>query len=228
LTRSALRNLKTTWPVRVIELDQEHDRLLASMDKVLAGMEGGPDDALSTLAAGKLRRTLFSAGLAALTQLDFVQQREQTQAWLTRLANESKEEIEVLGLKRMFDRLAVVTAEFGQLIDQSKQQAPMTYDKLRDAEAVGHDLILRFVVGICAKHNGQEPGDEAARASLLAPILEQNELVRDLYRKRAITDVDPETGDVVQPGVQPVGPVSPPPATGELPIGGGASPFTNK
>jgi hypothetical protein len=159
-------------------------------------MESGPETASSTIAARKLRSTWLSEGVAPLTQIDFVQEREQTQAWLTRIANESTGEVALLGLTSIVERLTLVTTEFGQLIDQNKPQRTVAYDKLRDAEVIGHDLMLRFVAAVAVRHNGAKPGDDAARASLLAPIVEQNEVVRSLYRKRAVTDVDPETGEV--------------------------------
>ena len=222
------RNMKSTWPVKVIELDQEHDHLLSSFHLVVQGMAGGPVGAPTTIAADKMRSTVFAGGLASLTQLDFVQEREQTQVWLTRLARESKEEIEVLGLKPIFDKLTAVTAEFGQLIDQNKPKATVTYEQLRDAEAQGHELMLRFVVAVCAMYDGEGPNDDADRARLLSPIVEQNEIVAEMYRKRAVTDVNPDTGDVVDPAVQPVGPLSPVVGPTDAPIGGGALPFINK
>ena len=222
------RNIKPTWPAKVIELDQEHDHLLSCFEKVVGGMEGGPAGAPTTLAAKRFRGSLFAGGLTSLIQLDFVQQREQTQTWLNRLARESREDIEVLGLKPMFDRLTAVTAEFGQLIDQNKPQASLTYAQLRDLEAQGHELMLRYVVAVCARHNSGSLEDNAARARLLAPILERNEVVGEMFRKRAIADVDPNTGEVVQPAVQPVGPVSPISGPVDGPIGGGASPFVNR
>jgi len=220
-----LRGAKPNWPPRAIELDQEHDRLLSGAEKVVLGMESGPAGAPTTLAATRLRGSLFAGGLVSLTQLDFVQQREQTQTWLTRLARESKEDIEVLGLKAIFDRLGVVTTEFGELIDQNKPEASVTYEQLRDGEAQGHELMLRYVVAACARYNSGSPEDNAARTRVLAPIMERNEVVGELYRKRAVTDVNPDTGEVVQPAVQPVGPVSP---IGEAPIGGASSPFVNR
>lgn len=222
------RNLKTSWPVKVIELDQEHDRLLSSAEKVVSGMEGGPAGVPTTLAANRMRRSLFAGGLVSLTQLDFVQQREQTQTWLIRLARESKEDIEVLGLKAIIDRLTAVTTEFGHLIDQNKPEASVTYEQLRDGEAQGQELMLRYVVAVCARYNGGSPDDNAARVRLLTPILERNQVVGEMYRKRAVTDVNPDTGEVVQPAVQPVGPVSPTPGPNDAPIGGASSPFVNK
>lgn len=222
------RGIKPNWPPKAIELDQEHDRLLSSMDRVVDGMLYGPVGALTTIAAGKLKSTLFAGGLASLTQLDFVQQREQTQVWVTRLARESKEEIAVLGLKPIFDRLVAVIAEFGQIIDQNKPQATVTYEQIRQDEAIGHEMMLRYVVGVCGRYLSDSPEDCDGRARLLAPILEQNEIVGELYRKRAVTDVNPDTGDVVDPAVQPVGPVSPPTGPNDAPIGGSSSPFVNK
>jgi len=222
------RGQKTTWPARVIQLDQEHDRLLGCIHTVVGGMEGGPHDAPSTFAAARLRRTLFASGLAALTQIDFVQEREQTQAWLTRLFSEFHADVEVLGIRSMLDRLAAVVAEFGQLLDENKPQPTVTYEQIRKAEARGQTLMLQFVNGVCDKHDGEQPGGDAERARLLGPIVEQNEIVRELYRKRAITDVNPDTGEVVSSGGQPLNPAScTAPDTDESPLGGGAAPFTS-
>ena len=60
--------------------------------------------------------------------------------------------------------------------------------------------VAGCVRGIAARMlSAAQPGGELSWHYLLAPILEQNAVLSDLDRKRAITDIDPETGEAVQP-----------------------------
>lgn len=46
------------------------------------------------------------------------------------------------------------------------------------------------------KHHERTPEGTAARLALLAPILQQNEAIRQYLRaRRAVADVNPETGE---------------------------------
>ena len=197
------KNEKTAYPELALVLNQEHDQLFASMERVATGMaDGMPSESPQAKAGVLLTSTLYAEGLAALTQKDFVQQRETTTVWLGRMNADLAEPIDLLGLRPMADRLRVVNEDLGKIIDEVKSRAKVSFDEVRTADAAGQLAMLQVVADILGRFKGREPGDDAMRAKLLGPILEQNEKVGELYRRRArVTDVDPESGEVTDPPV---------------------------
>ena len=171
------------YPARVTELDLEHDRLLGAIQMLALANEAGQPGAPSTVAANKINSSVFSDGLPPLIHIDFVQEREQTSAWLDRFHGDLAPEINAIGARHLVELLAAVVEEFGQLLDENKPDPELTYDQLRADDLVGHDMMLRFVAAVCAKHVGTAPGDLEARAALLRPIFDQNAVLTDLYRR---------------------------------------------
>ena len=192
---------KTTYPQVVIALNQEHDQIFASVQRVASGMAAGmPAESPQGQAATLLIANVFAEGLAPLTQQDFVQQRETTTVWLSRMDNDLREAIDVLGLRPMVDRLRVVNGDLGGIIDEIKARAKVSFDEVRTSDSAGQTAMLRVVAAVAGRFNGSEPGDDDMRAKLLGPILEQNEKVGELYRRKSrVTDVDPNSGEVTEP-----------------------------
>jgi hypothetical protein len=198
------RSKNPKYPPRLIELDFDHDRLVSSMARVADAMASGMDEETPLgAAARRLVDGVFAAGVAALTQLDFVQQRESTTSWLARLTGDLSDDAVLIGLQPMRDRLVAVNQEFGKLLDAFEPASKVTFEELRKEDLLGQEMMLRVVAAIAGRYNGSKDGHDAKRASLLAPILEQNDAVGESYRrKRTITDVDPESGEVVTDPVE--------------------------
>lgn len=193
------KDAPTKYPARLIELDVEHDRLVASFNGVAQGLSAGmTEDTPIGAAARRVVARVFAAGVAPLTQIDFVQQLASTKTWLALLNGELSDDVVLIGLQPMRDRLVEVNKEFGDILDAFEAGARVTYDAWRNEDLLGQERMLRVVAYVAGKYNGAKDGDDAMREKLLAPILQQNEAVADTYRKRrAITDVDPDDGQVV-------------------------------
>jgi hypothetical protein len=198
------RSKNPKYPPRLIALDLEHDRLVASMVRVADAMVSGTDEESPLgVAARRLVDGVFAAGVAALTQLDFVQQRESTGSWLARLTGDLSDDAVLIGLQPMRDRLVAVNQEFGSLLDAFEPASKVSFEGLRKEDLLGQELMLRVVAAIAGRYTGSKDGDDAKRAALLAPILQQNDQVGESYRrKRTITDVDPDSGEVVTDPVE--------------------------
>lgn len=198
------KNVKTTYPEAAILLNQEHDQIFASVERVSSGMaDGMPPGSPLAEAGARLVATVFAEGLAPLTQKDFVQQRETTNVWLSRMDADLAEAVDTLGLRPMVERLGVVNKEMGRIIDEVKGRAKVSYDDVRSTDAAGQRAMLQLIAVICGRFSGREPGDDEKRAALLAPILAQNEKVAELYRRRSrVTDVDPESGEENDPPIE--------------------------
>jgi hypothetical protein len=193
------KDIAAKYPPRVIELDIEHDRLLASIHRVADGIASGMSEQTPAgAAARRILQNVYAAGVAALIQLEFVQQRESTNTWLARLNGELRDDVVLVGVAPMVDRLAQVNAEFGNLLDGFQPPAKVTFEQLRTQDLLGQELMLRVVASIAGRYNGHKAGDDDKRTALLSPILAQNQEVAETYRRKTrVSDVDPSTGVVV-------------------------------
>lgn len=193
----AARSKTPKYPPRLFSLDLEHDRLLGSMSRITFAVADalGPETNQGA-AARRVAEGAFTGGLPALTQLDFVQQRESTKVLLDRLNGPLAADIVTLGLAAVRDRLVAVNDEFGTILDAYEPEARMTFDRFRQEDLTGQEMMLRVVAVIAGRYNGATAGDDATRANLLAPILQQNAAVAESFRrKRSITDVNPNNGE---------------------------------
>jgi hypothetical protein len=191
------RSKTPKYPPRLFALDLEHDRLLGSMSKVTFAVADalGPETDQGA-AAQRVAEGAFTGGLPALTQLDFVQQRESTKVLLDRLNGALAADVVTLGLATVRDRLAVVNEEFGTILDAFEPEARVSFDRFRQEDLTGQEMMLRVVAVVAGRYNGAAAGDDAMRAKLLAPILHQNAAVAESFRrKRAVTDVNPNSGE---------------------------------
>ncbi len=195
------RDVRKKYPARLVELDIEHDRIVSSMAAVAQGLSSGmEEDTPIGAAARRVAQRVFGAGVGPLTQVDFVQQRESTNTWLALLDGELADDVVLIGLAPMRDRLALVNKEFGQILDAFQPEVKVTYDAWRTEDRLGQEKLLRVVAVIAGKYCGARPGDDDMRTKLLAPILDQNDAVADTYRRRRpVTDIDPDNGEDVTP-----------------------------
>lgn len=53
----------------------------------------------------RILQNVYAAGVASLTQLEFVRQRESTNTWLARFNGELRDDVVLLGVAPMVDRL---------------------------------------------------------------------------------------------------------------------------
>jgi hypothetical protein len=159
---------------------------------------GMSEQAPAGAAARRILQNAYPAGVAALIQLEFVQQRESTNTWLARLNGALRDDVVLVGVAGMVDRLAQVNAEFGNLLDAFQPPAKVTVEELRTQDLLGQELMLRVVAFIAGRYNGHKAGDDDKRTALLGPSLAQNHEVAETYRRETrVSDVDPSTGVVV-------------------------------
>jgi hypothetical protein len=110
------------------------------------------------------------------------------------------DDIVLIGVKPMVDRLRVVNSELGAIVDAVQPKVAVSFEDLRKSDVEGQRKLLQVVAAVVGRLKGTNPADDETRARLLTPILEQNDEVGAMYRKRnRVTDVDPSTGDVTEP-----------------------------
>ncbi|WP_428263682.1 hypothetical protein [Haliangium sp.] len=198
-----------------IALDQQVDRKLAALDGFLDSQlrmfEEGSERAQ---AAAYLRDRFFPRGIAAMVRQSFIQEHMEVDALLGRREQPAvAAAIEALpGLAHMLDELKASNDQYGAAISDDDDRP--TTDELRMLQAHGQRLMAE-VIGLVVGHFGSTaPDDYDSLQHVLEPILEQQEVMGALHRRRRrIVDVDPETGDELPEG----GEVGEQPGEGELP-----------
>lgn len=134
--------------------------------------------------------------MAEITTLPFVDEVEQ----VTRVVGTVKsaawsQKVEALGLGRHVVRLTALEQKYRAALDT--QGTKISFGEVKSARAKGQSLLLQAVAMILGLHPSDSAGDVAARGQLLGPILQQNEAIRSYLRSRkAVQDVNPETGEV--------------------------------
>jgi hypothetical protein len=163
-----------------------------------------PGDGIAEKVTGFLRE-IFPAGVQAITGMTFVEELAAVDGIVHKLEGELAPVVEELGLRRQAKRLADLAKEYRKA-QEAPRAAGLEFGTVRAARAQGQENLLQAVAMILGKHYKNTPDEIAARANLLGPIVAQNEAIRLYLRsRRAVEDVDPETGEVA-PGAPPSGP----------------------
>ena len=195
-TRWAAPAEKKTSPVQPI--DVKADRTLVDIRDV-AETHAGPgeeDEDLRKEVRGMLT-AIYPEGVLAVIQRPYIEQLSAMDGILETLkVKKFASLVADLGLTRKVKQLTKQVAEYRAALEQPTPET-VGWDKVRVARAEGQDLVLQAVVMILARYRTHSADDVAARTALLGPILEQDEAVR-LYLKarRAVEDVNPDTGAI--------------------------------
>lgn len=154
-----------------------------------------PGDTIGTTVETFLRE-IFPVGVQDVTKLTFVDELSAVDAIVAKLKGKLAPQVVELGLGRLTERLAKLAVEYRAAMEAPESEA-LSYGSVRAARAQGHDYLLQAVALILGRYYRNTKADVAARQSLLGPILKQNEAIRQYLRaRRAVEDVNPETGQV--------------------------------
>jgi len=175
-------------------IDALVDRTLHALrDAAQAQAEGSePGDEIAEMTETFLK-ALFPAGVAAITNLSFVEELAVIDSMIIKLKGPLAPTVKELGLTRLAKRLTHLADEYrGALADPSPG---LKFGDVRAARARGQEMLLEAVAMVLGKHPLSTHQDLASRTSLLGPILKQNEEIGQAVRaRRALSDVDPATG----------------------------------
>jgi hypothetical protein len=200
------RDLEAVWVGQKPDgqFSPEARQLDIYVDAAVVALRDGIDAAARTSAPGdplgeaavKLGQELYPQGAAAITTLPFVDELGQVQRILARVSHADwASTVQALGLSRHVARLAALEPQYSAAI--GAPGAKVTFAQVKDARAKGQSLMLQAVAMILGRHPSDSPADLAGRAALLGPIHAQNEAIRGYLRsRRAVEDVNPETGEV--------------------------------
>jgi hypothetical protein len=131
-----------------------------------------------------------------MTQLPYVDELSAVDSLLADLKGELAPAVEELGLSRLVKRLEMLTADYRAALSASDPS--ISFGVVRAARSKGQESLLQVVAIILGEFPLSSPEHVKARSALLAPILTQNEAIRQYLRGRrggVIEDVNPETGE---------------------------------
>lgn len=200
-------------------IDVRTDRtLVAIRDVAQAHADSDEEDEELRGGVRALLTAIYPQGVQAVIQLPFVEQLSAMDGILETLKSKRFAPLVAdLGLNRKVKQLAKQIAEYRAALESPPAET-VGFDKVKVARATVQDYLVQAVAMILAKHPTRSAEDVAARSALLGPILVQDEAIRQyLKSRRAVQDVNPETGAVDPnapvgegPGVPPVNSANPP------------------
>jgi hypothetical protein len=143
--------------------------------------------------ANQFLAAIFPAGVGAVTTLQCVDQLAAVEVIAEKLQGELAPMVRELGLTLQVNRLLDLVPEYRQAIEN--RPASMDFNIVRQAREQGQTYLVELVALILGTYyKSNDPDHIAARAALLAPIIEQQEAIR-VYRqaRRPLVDLDPDT-----------------------------------
>ncbi|WP_437568490.1 hypothetical protein [Sorangium sp. So ce542] len=196
------------------------DRTLGAIrDHVVAQTQGAaPDDPIHKEVAAFLR-PIFPVSVQAITSLPYVDELAAVDDIVALLKGELAPAVREFGLGRLVTRLADLAVQYRDALE-APPPSLIDWGRVRAARAEGQGLLLEAIAIILGKHHERTREGTAARLALLAPILQQNEAIGQYLRsRRAIADVNPETGEDEPAAPAPaVAPAQPPGEPEQPPI----------
>jgi hypothetical protein len=225
------RSLEARWLAQNpdAQFSPEAKQLDIVVDVALGALRDAVDAAARASAQGdplgeaavKLGDELFPGTVADITTLPFVEELGQVARILDTLKSQAwSQKVQELGLSRHVVYLTGLEQKYRAAIEKDTK---ISFNDVKAARAKGQSLMLQAMAMILGLHPSDSAADQAGRAKLMGPILTQNEAIPAYLRaRRAVSDVDPETGveEAAPEGEAPGGGA---PEGGQVP-GGGAVP----
>jgi len=155
--------------------------------------DSAPGDTLGE-AATNLQQEIFPNGVAAITTLPFVDELDELERIIEIVQSPKwSSVVQSLGLARRVARIVDLETKYRAAI--AVDTKTISFSQVKDARAQGQSLLLSVVAHILGLYPTDTSADLTSRQALLAPILRQNEAIRQALRqKHTVEDVDPDTG----------------------------------
>jgi hypothetical protein len=187
-------------------VDGPADRMLSGLYAMIKGAAAGlPPRHPLTIMSEELIKDTFPNGPGAITHLPYSDQVVAMENLVTMLTGEHAERVAKLGLAVKLSQLAEITLEYRRLVDLGT--GPNTAPDVRAANRRGHGYMSEVVSIILGTYfDSENPAHVTTREKLLAPLIEQIEIVRLTRRARrspgdddlstAPPDTDDQDGDM--------------------------------
>ena len=175
-------------------LDNRIDGTLSSLlgaAEILADLEAETEQ---KRVAEEFVEDLFPSGVYPITSMKFADQFVAVTELLDRLEGPYAEHVEVMNVGPIVEQLEELNGQFGAKLEQVSET--LAYDEVETAKVKAEDAFHELV----ALAIGGYARDMETLNRVMAPVLEQTERTRRHLRGRgSIPEVDPETGEPVEP-----------------------------
>ena len=176
------------------QLDDRIDRALsqiASTADTFAAMKTDTD--VSRL-ADELASDLFPTGVFHITSKTFEDQHVAVTELIDRLESSYSEHIQALNLTPLVEQLKDWNKAFGEKLEPRNDK--VDYDEVESARVEAEDVFHLLFARVMGDY-----GDDIEKFNrIVAPIHEQTEWTRRHHQRRGtIPEVDPETGEPIEP-----------------------------
>lgn len=183
--------------------DRRVDRLAGSLYRDIAEIAADPGDP-GTAIANELADKVWPGGAFAYVSLPYAEQYAALKDVVDTLEGPFAEAILALALEAKVAKLRDQLETFHTLLLQREAVADeLPYSRVHDALVAGQTRLLEIVGRVVGHFPGGDATTSEKRAHLLAPIVAQDEAVREYYRRRRpVQDLDPATGAEVDEPVE--------------------------
>ncbi|QDG53950.1 hypothetical protein FIV42_25365 [Persicimonas caeni] len=199
------RSLRTKWLSQdrtttqsrggAAETDNAIDSTLSGVNYNLGVLVRSPVDSDQRTKARELRQDFFANGVRPFTSIKYEEQHAAVDEMLGRLRGEYAEHVAACGLNVLVDQLETLNSRFGAQLDVRRRDV-VEFDDVEAAEDAARDGFARVLATILADYADQPE----VMSALLAQVQDQQERIATYVRRRGNTpEVDPGTGEVVEP-----------------------------
>jgi hypothetical protein len=172
------------------------DRTLGAIrDGAVNATQGAaPEDPIHAKAAAFVAQ-IFPLSVFDVTSLAYVDELAAVDDIVGLLQGPLAGAVDEFSLGTLVKRLADLAVQYRAALE-TPPQSLVAFGNVRAARAEMQGMVLEAVAIIVGKHHARTPEGTKARLALLEPILKQNEAIAQyLKARRAVQDVDPETGE---------------------------------
>jgi len=195
----AARAQPTSERKQAMALDGQVDRLISGVHRTaLTKRDNLPASDPEAVVAAEFVQRFFPNGAAAYTALPMEDEAAEVD-WLLGALHEDEartrpiEAVATLGVGAYVRQLVALLPAYHSEIGVDAQGA-LRYATVRKAQIEGQERLARIVARILGTYD--TPDQDAARASLLAPVAQQqSRIAAYIKRRRRVPDANPVTGD---------------------------------
>jgi hypothetical protein len=180
-------------------LDRQLNVVFTTTGQLIEGLDPEQDKALIARGQALLSEN-FPSGVGAITRLPFDDELEVVRDIVSSLEGEQwADVVSDLGLQRQVARLRALMEAYAEAL-LGLPQALIEFKALRAERWLGHELMLGVVAQVLGLYHAPDPASVASREALLLPVRVQDQRVSEyLKRRRRVSDVDPDTGEEIEP-----------------------------
>lgn len=185
---------------RLTKLDPMIDRLVGAIQRGASNAVTAMPGKREAQMGQELLEQALPKGAVGVTTLNYYDQSSEVDGILDMLEGRLADHVRVLGIGMFVTELRTLNNEFREIL-AAEPRTEVTYDQVRASDELGQEHLLQAMAMVLGLYPTGTDEHVTRRTRLLAPVMRQNDLIREYLRaRRAVRDVDPVTGEeLVEP-----------------------------